>query len=433
MVKIHKLHKIAGLSGGVFLFLLALSGFFLDHDYWNFLYKIQIKTTNPILLEKEKKVINSIAIDGKHIFIGTYRGIYEKQENEAQYKHTFKHLVTDIAFPFIATNDGIYHYSNGVYTPYLLGNKTITSLVLYKDTLLAVENKHTLIEINTTSQHITNSCVPHIQKEQLQEDITLSRFIRDLHYGRGLFDGYSLILNDYATLYLVFLVVSGYGIFYLIRKKHYPKTTRKFIKLHANIFVLFASFFLTILAISGIFLDHASSLRKMMKTTTINHSILPPVYNSLTHDIWSVDFDGKNYRIGNRFGIYKSQDLHQWKLESKGFAYSMSRIGEKLYIGGMGAENKILEKGNYQILKNTPHMFKDVYIQNKQSHYLSHSLDNSLLPNFQSVSLYTFLLAIHDGELFASWWIWINDYAAFMLLILIITGTLRFLKRKRVL
>ena len=49
----------------------------------------------------------------------------------------------------------------------------------------------------------------------------------------------------------------------------------------------------------------------------VPNAILPPVYSSLKHDILSVDFDGTSYRIGNRYGVYKSKDLKNWEQETK--------------------------------------------------------------------------------------------------------------------
>ena len=62
---------------------------------------------------------------------------------------------------------------------------------------------------------------------------------------------------------------------------------------------------------------------------------------------------------------------------------------ENLYISGMGSPNRILTNDNFNILENSPHMFKDVFLENGNIKYLGHK--NELkLPIFENVTLYTF-------------------------------------------
>ena len=76
-------------------------------------------------------------------------------------------------------------------------------------------------------------------------------------------------------------------------------------------------------------------------------------------------------------------------------------------------------------------MFRDVVKENGAVKYFSTMQNDFELPKFQSVTLYTLLLALHDGSFFASWWIWINDIAAIFLIILSITGILRWRLKQR--
>ena len=171
-----------------------------------------------------------------------------------------------------------------------------------------------------------------------------------------------------------------------------------------------------------------------MRSVTISHTILPPVYSTLKNDIWSVDYDGKIYRIGNRYGIYKSKNLKDWSFDNRGFAYKMIRKNNKLYISGMGAPNRVLENGKYKVLKNTPHMFRNVILQNNKVIYFSSmNYKDFKLPTFNNIALYTLLFSLHNGSFFSSWWVWINDFAAIILMLLSITGVIRWqaLKSKR--
>ena len=124
------------------------------------------------------------------------------------------------------------------------------------------------------------------------------------------------------------------------------------------------------------------------------------------------------YRVGNRYGIYKSDDLKEWRLENRGLAYKMIRKNENLYISGMGAPNRLFKDEKYTILARTPHMYKDVVVQKDTVRYFSTMKGEWNLPKFQDITLYSLLLALHDGSFFSEWWVWVNDFAAFGLVVL---------------
>ena len=226
------------------------------------------------------------------------------------------------------------------------------------------------------------------------------------------------------------LSISGYVVYYLIKTKKHVLWSRRLIKLHANVFAIAAIIPFVILLVTGIFLDHPKLFSNFMRSVNIPHAVLPPVYGTLKEDIWSVDLAKDVYKIGNRYGVYESTDLIKWTMVSKGFAYKMKRIDETLYASGMGAPNRILSSTEWKILPKTPHMFKDINIINEEKEFLSHK-SKMQLPSPKGATVYSILLALHDGTFFSSWWIWINDIAAVLLLVLGITGTVRYLKKKK--
>jgi len=439
MVKVYKLHKLLGISAGVILLILSVSGFFLNHNKWSFLYTTTFSNVPSHIKSSERRLFNAYYKDEKnpkHIVVGGYRGLLESFDSGKNFsKISSLQILAIIPYDnklYIATSNGVYSYDFKSLKELALQGKYITALSVSKHRIIAVIDKEKLVTLDKKSLKILNETTVNIKKAQLQEDIKLSRLVRDLHYGRGLFDGdISLLINDYGAIVLTFLSLSGYLIWFLIKQKKYPKISRKLIKTHANIFAIIATIPLFILAITGIFLDHSSGLTRFMNSVKIPHTILPPVYNTLHSDIWSVDFDGKAYRIGNRYGVYKSTNLKDWSLESKGFAYKMIRRGNILYISGMGAPNRVYKNNKITLLKKTPHMFRDIFIDDGDVKYFSSSQKEFKLPEFQSVTLYTLLFTLHDGSFFSSWWVWINDIAAIFLIILGITGLLRWRLRKR--
>ncbi|MDF1884105.1 PepSY domain-containing protein [Sulfurimonas sp. SAG-AH-194-C21] len=438
MVKTYKLHKFAGISAGVLLLILSISGFFLNHDKWSFLYTTTFTSVPSHILNADKRLYNAYHVDkqdSKHIIVGSYRGLFESLDGGESFVHiSTLQILALISYEnnlYCATSDGIYIYK---YTlkKLALENKYITSLSISEQYIVAVEDKETIITLDRNTLKIVNTSVMNIKKSQLQEDIKLSRFVRDLHYGRGLFEGdISLLINDYGAIVLTFLALSGYTVWFFIKRKRHAKFSRALIKTHANIFSMIAIIPLLILAITGVFLDHSSALKKFMNGVKIPHSILPPVYDTLASDIFSIDYDGKVYRIGNRYGIYKSEDLSEWNLENRGLAYKMIRKDKTLYISGMGAANRLIKDEVYIPLPKTPHMFRDVIIKDAAVEYFSTKQTTLPLPNLHDLTLYSLLLALHDGSFFSEWWVWVNDFAAFMLLVLSVTGTIRWYRKKR--
>ena len=437
MVKSYKLHKLAGLLGGIFLLILSISGFLLDHDKWSFLYDTTFKSVPSHILKAENRLFNVYYQDPEnpvHLIVGGQRGLYESFDvGESFHKLSSLQILSAVDYDkelYLATSDGVYIFNTKLHS-FALKGKYITALSVSQEKIAAVVDKKEIVLLARKSAKILQKNIAKIDASQLQEDIKLSRFIRDLHYGRGLFDGdISLLINDYGTLFLIYLGLSGYMLWWLIHRKKKAKLSRKLIKTHANIFAIIALIPLFILAVTGVFLDHSSGLAKFMKSVTIPHVVLPPVYDSLKSDIWSIDYDGNICRVGNRYGVYASHDFQNWKLENRGFAYKMIRKGDTLYISGMGAPNRVLKNGDYSLLPNTPHMFKGVIESEKGISYFSTMNATHTLPKFQDVTLYTLLLSLHNGTFFVPWWVWVNDFAAFGLLILGITGMIRWYKKK---
>ncbi|RLA69501.1 MAG: peptidase [Epsilonproteobacteria bacterium] len=448
MFRLRKIHKYAGIFSGIVLLLLSISGFFLNHDNWKFLYTttvsnqyLPIKTTQGNL-----RLYNSYSVDKDNDLIrviSSFRGIYKSSDGGNSYKH-----VSDIPFYDViqssngiyygATTQGVYRSINKGQTWKLFGleDQVITSISTDKDKVFSAIDKRDVVLLNSEGKIISKTTVK-IKEDELRHDISLGRFIRDLHYGRGLFDdGISLLLNDFATLWLILLASTGYVLWYLIKniryKKSYKKPLGALLKIHTSSWVLVAVLPLIILVITGIFLDHSKFFGNFLRKTTVSHKILPPIYTSLKEDIWSIDYHDGDYRIGNRYGVYKSNDFKKWTLESKGFAYKLIHKNKKLFVSGMGAANRIYHNKEWTVLKNTPHMFKGVNRIDGEVKYFSTCNTAKNIPIVKTTTLYTILLSIHDGSFFAHWWVYINDIASLLLLVLLYTGLQLWYKRVKI-
>ena len=438
-MQIYKIHKIAGLSGGVLLLLLAITGFLLNHSNWNFLYTTTFQTDSITLLDKDKRLFEAYHIDKNdedHIIVATKRGLYESDDGGLDFDRPLNLQATNIKSSkdniYVSTSDGLYKYSEDGWSRILLKGVYLTSLSIHDNIALVVEDKKYIYTIDLSNNKILNKTTVKIATTDLQSDIPLSRIVRDLHVGEGIFDdGISLFLNDYASIFLIFLALSGYYVWYRIKTKRPANVSRKLIKFHSNLFAIFAALLLIIIAITGVVFNHKNAFRNIMRTTQLSHEILPPVYSSLKADIHSINYDGQTYRIGNRLGIFKSNDLVNWTKENDGFAYRMNELDDKLFVSGMGSTNRYLQNGEYTVIPRTPQKFRSILKIENSLAYIHFKTTQVLLPEYEDVTLYSIILAIHDGSFFSTWWFWLYDYAALALIVLSLTGTYRWYIKKR--
>ncbi len=437
MVKLFTLHKFSGLAAGAVLLILAVTGFFLDHDKWQFLYSTTLSYTPDTLQEQETRLFEGYFIDPdnpKHRIACGKRGIFESFDKGESFKPISQKIClglrSDKNTMFAATNDGIYRVEGGVLKPVALQGEYVNAISAEAGKIFASVDKHRLYLIDAGSGEVLHSGTAEFDPKDLGAPVTLSRFVRDLHYGRGYFDGdISLLINDYGAVVLAWLALSGYLIWLRIKRRSGGKATRTLIKTHAGLYAIIASLPLFVLAVTGLFLDHAQALGGFMKSVRIPSALLPPVYRSLTHDIWSVDYTDGQFRIGNRYGVFASSDLKKWRYENRGFAYRMFSRDGTLYVSGMGAPNRTYKEGVWSVLKHAPHMFKDINTIGGERLFFSTHSQNVPLPKFETITLYTLLMSLHDGTFFAPWWVWINDAAAILLLLLLVSGFYRWLAR----
>ncbi len=450
------LHKYSGLATGLILALLAITGFFLDHENFNFLWQIEVNDRwVPESMEANKyRSVEAYRVDTRnpqHILVGSRRGFYLSRDGGISFTKTLEHQVLtldvyringkeDYQRIYVGTTEGIYASRDGGkhWQLFALSGQPVTALTLWKGVIHAVVDKRDLYRINPTSQTTLPLKWSPPASNILPQSVTLGRLVRDLHYGRGLVDGdVSLYFNDFLALVLLILSVSGYVIYIKVhrRRKHRvgnKQTLKTWISIHAHGSTLPAFLLILIIfGITGIFLDHSGIFRSFLKGNELNTAWLTPVYRNLSTDVWGFDYDGKKYRIGNRLGIFSSKDLHHWGLENRGFAWRMKRLGNELLVSGMGAPNRILRNEHWQKLDKTPHMPRDFYLLNDRLNYLGFQGDKPPLPRWNSTSLYHILLGLHDGELLWGQWVWLNDLAVLGTLLLLYTGFLKWIHRRR--
>lgn len=446
MVRLSKLHKFGAYTAFFVLLILSISGFLLNHKGWNFLYSTTFESIPSSVIEHDSSLTTGYWIDPldeNHIIAAGKRGIFESNDGGKNFKLSLSvpcnALRVHEGVLYGATHKGIYRKNKlGDWKVLALPSEYINAMSVYANQIFASVDQSQIVVLDLEGK-VLQRVVPIIKSSELEHDISLARLMRDVHYGRGLFDGMtSLIINDFATIMLGFLLVSGIMMSVLIyqtRKKiaNRGKSIKVMLRMHATSISVLAGIPLILIALSGILLDHSKFFTPFLKSISISPVYQPPVYHSLHEDIWSVDYDGQVYRIGNRHGIYKSQDLKEWYFENRGFAYKMIRVDTMLYVSGMGAPNRILDNNTWKQLEHSPHMFKDVFMHDGKVTYLKGHHNSLPAPTFTDATLYSIIFTLHDGSFFGEWWAYVNDIAAILLIFLLISGTILWMRIKRIL
>lgn len=446
MVRLSKLHKLGAHTVVFVLLILSVSGFFLNHKTWNFLYSTTFTTVPKSVIHHDSSLTTGYWIDPmdeNHIIAAGKRGVFESSDQGKNFKLSLSVPCNALKIyegtAYVATHNGIYRQdSQKNWNVLALRDQNINAMSVYANRIMASVNQSEIVILDLEGT-VLQRTAPLIKSSELEHDITLARLIRDVHYGRGLFDGVSsLIINDFGTIMLSFLLLSGMVMSVLIyqtRKKiaNRGQAIKKLLKIHATSLSVLAAIPLILIALSGILLDHTKFFNPFLKSVSISPAYQPPIYHQLSEDIWSVDYDGNIYRIGNRHGIYQSRDFKEWHFENKGFAYKMIRNDATLYVSGMGAPNRILENNVWSKLKHSPHMFKDVFVSKGKVTYLEGHKSKLPAPHLHDATLYSVLFTLHDGSFFGDWWAYVNDITAVVLIFLLISGTILWMRIKRIL
>jgi len=161
MVKVYKLHKLLGISAGVILLILSVSGFFLNHNKWSFLYTTTFSNVPSHIKSSERRLFNAYYKDEKnpkHIVVGGYRGLLESFDSGKNFsKISSLQILAIIPYDnklYIATSNGVYSYDFKSLKELALQGKYITALSVSKHRIIAVIDKEKLVTLDKKTKHM---------------------------------------------------------------------------------------------------------------------------------------------------------------------------------------------------------------------------------------------------------------------------------------
>jgi hypothetical protein len=485
---LHRLHKWAGLIAGAWLAVLGISGLLLDHRHdWRWLWQNTVAADwlPEVVVKKARpgvwRVYQIHPHESNKQIAGGPQGLWWTKNGGKFWKQTrFAHsngtpsvnaaVIIERIHRFelwLATDDGVWlsrDFGQSAHATGLVGHN-ITSLTQGHDTtvLLGVKNRSQAFQINTSDYTFHWLELANLKKDSLPDEINLSRWVHDLHFGRGfVFSPLDLWINDFAGAALLLLPLTGFLFWYLPKrwraqkplgpapatKKH---TMRTLLRAHSSTTGIVLCIPILYLAVTGIFLDHSKELRQWMKSTAIPQTWQTPVYamRSWDKEIYAIAAypdDPQRISLGTRLGLFTSHDLgNSWYREASisGFVWTLKRTGNTLFLGGMGAPNRVLQNGAWRIAKGSGHMPTDVSQYADGKWYWTNSkgvMKGSIsepyikvdvsFPVMTGIPWYYVLDALHSGMLFTPHWKWINDVFAVLAVFLVISGLTRWWRTK---
>ena len=377
------IHKWAGLIGAAWLAVLGLTGFFLDHNSWRWL----MQDKSPAFLTPASLDANSARGVARYLQIdpsdrsiqvtGGPRGLWLSRDGGTTWTATrfldgdHPQILAIEPDPAVGWNLLWFASDNGVYVSNdqgatarqtALKGEYVTSLAAGSapDELLAVIDKSKIVRFKTEEPaKIDTIELGPLGPLSRVTDVQLNRFVRELHFGKGLVgSATSLVMNDIGGLGMFILSLTGL-LYWGLPKwwKHraksvgaVPKATKAarrsaivwLFRAHSATLGVASALMLIYLAVTGIFIGHGRELGGWMKATRIPQAYLTPAFDGSSWAGWIdaiVAYPAMPgaFTIGNRVGMFTTVDNgRSWAREEDaagkpvGAATRLRRIGDKV-------------------------------------------------------------------------------------------------------
>jgi hypothetical protein len=305
--------------------------------------------------------------------------------------------------------------------------------------------------------------------------VDLGRFLQDIHVGRGIFGGLIdkwIWLVTAAGLFVISL--TGFAYWAIMRwcntSRKRPKDQRPSsaalrraqkaiqwsFRAHAMIFGIVLAIPLLLVFVTGIYQDHRGDVQQALRTVNVPPALLTPSYRGsgwmgqVSNVALAEDARGPFIAIGNRRGMFISRDGGaNWAREAgfRGPAMRLRRIAGRLYVPGrMMRRVQVRGPQGWQVL-DVP---RPVVMVNEMSEGPRGTIwwtrgegifrttgegqmrgrADHRPPELGYLPWASFATELHKGALISEQWKWVNDLVALLGITLVVTGFLRWRKRR---
>lgn len=305
--------------------------------------------------------------------------------------------------------------------------------------------------------------------------VDLGRVLQDIHVGRGLFGGMiDRAAWNIVSLGLLLLSLTGFAYWAIMRwcnrarlrpkdKRPASAAMRKAQKaiqwsfrLHAMVIGIVLALPLLLIFITGLYQNHRTDVQAAFRSIAVSGFLLPPAYRGtgwrgqVMNVALAHDSKGDFLAIANRRGVLTSRDDGaSWTRESsfKGPAMRLRKIDGGLYVPGrMMRRVQVRRDGIWRTL-NVP---QPVVMVNEMSagpdgmiwwtrgdtifrtsaDGTMHDKTSHNVPRLGYLPWASLAAELHEGALIFRHWKWVNDLVALLGISLVVTGFLRWRKRR---
>ena len=483
-----KIHRWIGLIAGLWLFLLGITGIFLDHDEWRWLRQTEVPESwlsSSMMRYLPATVMRYVVVDKKdsdHWIGGSERGLWKTTdrglnwnklyfpENQHPQVNRLSKMNSDNDQTIVlATDDGLW-MMKGL-------NSDIERLALQgrfinmvspgsrNNEVIGVDNfgKIFRLDINQPSE-IEFIDLDETKIIGLPKHVNMYKFLFDLHFGYGLFSRkISTWINDFGGIALMILSITGFLSWYLQRRwrrnKHLVPSRDKRIllsksvyRMHAPIIGLLGIIPILYLSVTGILFNHILTFINWGEKIDIERSKLPYVwrYESIKGEIDQVvayPDSPERMSISTRYGILNTNDGGlTWVRDSitdpeRG---QLFRADDHVFYSNnlrqfftkRDGENKWIKMtGVPSIVYDAEFYGDELMIKNSRGFFKEKGgyhfeMDEMKHPNLKAATLYLFMIEIHTGNVIHPQFKWISDLFTIMGIIMVITGPILWFRRK---
>lgn len=381
------IHKWAGLFAAIWLAVLSFTGFFLTQDTKRGLQQTivpPILTNKALQLNAQRNAMRFWQVDphnSAYQVTGGTRGLWWSSDGAKTWDRTsfnvpgvpqIQAIEPDPKLGWeriwIGTDDGIFNSSDRGITAQqvALDGKSITSIIAGSepDEMMGVIDRDYIFKFNTNNAgDIKLVDISPLEVNAQPQETRLHKYLRSLHFGRGLFGSdTSRLINQFGAISMFMLCVTGllyWGLpkLWMTQVKagkttdpHFKRQTIVWLfRLHGATFGIIATPIILYLAITGVIIGHDKELGWWMRGTHVKNEYFTP---ALKLSSWAGRVDAiiaypgvpDSFSIGNHFGLFTTVDNGKtWsrdedaKGDAIGGASRMRRFGDRVFImAGMG-------------------------------------------------------------------------------------------------
>tara|TARA_B100001964_G_scaffold80405_1_gene90726 strand:+ start:20871 stop:22349 length:1479 start_codon:yes stop_codon:yes gene_type:complete len=482
------IHRWIGLIAATWLFLLGITGIFLDHDEWRWLKQTEVPESwlsSSMMRYLPATIMRYVVVDKKdsnHWIGGSERGLWKTSDrglnwNKLPFPNNQHPQVTRLAkintnerqMIVLATDDGLWTM-NGLDSDIerlALKGKFISMVSpgSSEDEIIGVENFEKIFRLNISQpSKIEFIDLNKTKITGLPEHVNMYKFLFDLHFGYGIFSRQlSTWINDFGGIALMILSMTGFLSWYMQKrwrrkKDRAPSRDQRIIfsksvyRMHAPIIGLLGIIPILYLSVTGILFNHILTFINWGEKIDVERSKLPYVwrYESLKGEIDQVvayPDSPEKMSISTRYGVLNTKDgglnwirdpitgSERGQLFRADDHVFYSNNLRQFFTKRDGQGTWIKMTGIPTILYDAEFYDDGLMIKNSRGFFrdtggYSFEMDEMKHPDIKAATLYLFMIEVHTGNAIHPQFKWISDLFTIMGIIMVITGPILWLRRK---